>query len=292
LSLIKAIKAQLGLSNTATNNFTLTAEAADGTLKLARGNAGATTQDVLTVDASGRVSLSRSSKYPYILAQSAVPVCLAPNGTVATDGVVTLGTALPTTYSGGIWLRLPAGAVSGGEAGLYWAVMSSTTQGQVYTNFADPATQFIPFIPSGTLVAATGSNAAYTQTTGAVISLVNVTVPGGAMGPTGQLESRPIWTYPNNANNKVIQHSLGGVAYAAWTNTTTSTETRLARLRNRGVMNRQVDSAYLGFAASTQVIGYRGIDTSIDQPAVLIAYIAVATDFIVLESFDYQILPS
>ena len=47
---------QLGDSGTATQNFTLTAAAADGTMKLARGNAGATTQDVMAVDANGRVT--------------------------------------------------------------------------------------------------------------------------------------------------------------------------------------------------------------------------------------------
>ena len=59
MSLLKAIKAQLGLSSTATQNFTLTAEAADGTMKLARGNSGATTQDILTVDASGVVTAAQ-----------------------------------------------------------------------------------------------------------------------------------------------------------------------------------------------------------------------------------------
>jgi hypothetical protein len=53
MSLLKAIKAQLGLSNTPANNFTIDASADNGTLKLARGNAGATTQDILTVDAAG-----------------------------------------------------------------------------------------------------------------------------------------------------------------------------------------------------------------------------------------------
>lgn len=47
---------QLGDSLTAAQNFVLTAAAADGTLKLARGNAGATTQDILTVDAAGIMS--------------------------------------------------------------------------------------------------------------------------------------------------------------------------------------------------------------------------------------------
>lgn len=57
----------LGDSGTATNNFVMTASAANGTMKLARGNEGATTQDVLTVDAAGKVSLPNNpalfSKY-------------------------------------------------------------------------------------------------------------------------------------------------------------------------------------------------------------------------------------
>jgi hypothetical protein len=48
---------QLGDSATAANNFTLTSAAADGTMKLSRGNAGATTQDIMTVDAAGNMSL-------------------------------------------------------------------------------------------------------------------------------------------------------------------------------------------------------------------------------------------
>lgn len=55
MSLLKFIKAQLGISSTPSNNFTLDASAQDGSLKLSRGNAGATTQDVMTVDASGVV---------------------------------------------------------------------------------------------------------------------------------------------------------------------------------------------------------------------------------------------
>lgn len=50
---------QLGDSATATNNFVLTSAAADGTMKLARGNYGATTQDVMTVNASGQVTLTQ-----------------------------------------------------------------------------------------------------------------------------------------------------------------------------------------------------------------------------------------
>jgi hypothetical protein len=56
MSLIRAIKQQLGLSVTPNNNFCLDASADNGTMKLARGNAGATTQDIMTVDAAGKVS--------------------------------------------------------------------------------------------------------------------------------------------------------------------------------------------------------------------------------------------
>jgi hypothetical protein len=57
MSLIKANSVQIGQSGTATQNFTLAVPSSpDGTIKLARGNAGATTQDVLSVDASGNIN--------------------------------------------------------------------------------------------------------------------------------------------------------------------------------------------------------------------------------------------
>ena len=57
MSLIKAHAVQIGQSPTATQNFTLAVPSSpDGTIKLARGNAGATTQDVISVDASGNVN--------------------------------------------------------------------------------------------------------------------------------------------------------------------------------------------------------------------------------------------
>jgi hypothetical protein len=49
---------QIGDSSTATQNFSLSAAQADGTLRLARGNIGATTQDIITVDAAGNVIIS------------------------------------------------------------------------------------------------------------------------------------------------------------------------------------------------------------------------------------------
>jgi parallel beta-helix repeat protein len=57
MSLIKANAVQVGQSPTATDNFTLAVPSSpDGTIKLARGNSGATTQDVLSVDANGNIN--------------------------------------------------------------------------------------------------------------------------------------------------------------------------------------------------------------------------------------------
>jgi len=57
MSLLKANSVQIGQSATATQNFTLSVPSSpDGTIKLARGNSGATTADILSVDASGNVT--------------------------------------------------------------------------------------------------------------------------------------------------------------------------------------------------------------------------------------------
>lgn len=55
MSTVKTNNVQIGQSGTATQNFTLTAANADGTAKLARGNAGATTQDIMSIAVDGKV---------------------------------------------------------------------------------------------------------------------------------------------------------------------------------------------------------------------------------------------
>lgn len=59
---IKTNAVQLGDSTTATQNFTLQSNV-DGTAKFARGNTGATTQDILTVDAAGLINPNVGIKF-------------------------------------------------------------------------------------------------------------------------------------------------------------------------------------------------------------------------------------
>lgn len=59
MSTVIAQRTQVGISNTPANNFTITAESANGQIKLARGNAGATTADIFTVDSSNNFTLNQ-----------------------------------------------------------------------------------------------------------------------------------------------------------------------------------------------------------------------------------------
>jgi len=62
MSLLKSNSVQIGQSATATQNFTLSVPSSpDGTIKLARGNSGATTADILSVDLSGNVGVGTAS---------------------------------------------------------------------------------------------------------------------------------------------------------------------------------------------------------------------------------------
>lgn len=91
MSLLKSNSVQIGQSATATQNFTLSVPSSpDGTIKLARGNSGATTADVLTVDASGNVTTT--------LANGIVtPAKLSQPFTSGTSVASTSGTAIDFT---------------------------------------------------------------------------------------------------------------------------------------------------------------------------------------------------
>jgi hypothetical protein len=85
MSLLKANSVQIGQSATATQNFTLSVPSSpDGTIKLARGNSGATTADILSINASGVITGSTFS--------GATITSSTVNG-----GTITLGTAITTT---------------------------------------------------------------------------------------------------------------------------------------------------------------------------------------------------
>lgn len=230
--------------------------------------------------------------------QSAIPIIFAPNGTVDAAGVITLGTALALTYANA-WVYLPAGAIVGGAAGLYYCTFSSTTVGAVKTNYVNPTTTaFTPFIPSNP-VAAVGSGSGYTQTTGSNLAIVNVPIPGKLMGPNGKLKVMQRWSYPNNANNKIVRNALNGTTFAAATLTTTTVLWGQSIIENRGAENSQVfgtigsvtNFSTAAGSTSTGTLTQSTVDTTVAQALTLLANLATATDFLILESFVVEVVP-
>jgi hypothetical protein len=241
---------------------------------------------------SANPRLGGKSNAPYILAQSAVPVALAPNGTVATNGQIALGVGLPTTYSNGVWLNLPAGAVSGGPAGLYWAVMTSPTAGQVYTNYVNTSGEFIPFIPSGTLTPAVGSNVAYTQSVIQVL-LVNVSVPGGAMGPNGAIRVTTVFHASGGGGTKAFRGQFGGSTCWNLSSITANAAGGQLSIRNRGVLNAQynINAATGDASSSAGAVVYGTVNTALAAFFGLTAQLVSAADGAVIESFIVEVLP-
>ena len=88
---------------------------------------------VFVADRWNAVALGSASKTQVVTARSSGSGLrfVAPSGTVAADGTVTLGTALPAALAGA-WLYFPAGAFATATAGWYWVVMTTTTVGTVY----------------------------------------------------------------------------------------------------------------------------------------------------------------
>jgi len=235
---------------------------------------------------------SASSGVSLLLKQSAIPVIIAPNGTVAANGTITLVTALPTTYTRA-WVRLPASAVVGGLAGLYYATFISTTVGSIKTNFADAASSFTPYIPESP-VAAVGSGAAYTQTTAADITLANITVPGGFMGANGSVRSTLVFANNNSANTKTLAYRFASVVNITTSQTTSTGVRTQLQTSNRGSESLNYTYPSIGscFGPTSNPPPYTTVDTSANQSLTLTGQLAVATDYVILEGFTVEVLPA
>lgn len=229
--------------------------------------------------------------YTAPLAESGVPVILAPNGTVATSGVVTFGTALPLTFPYA-WVRLPAGAVVGGAAGLYYATCTSATVCQIYTNFVDPSTTaFTPSVPASP-VAAIGSNAAYTQTTATQLVLLNTTIPAKAMGAYGSIRKTILAAIPTNANAKTIGMGLSGGVIVTSAQTTATGWRGLLQIYNAGDTSHQLtNNPASGWGGFTGTPSYSTLDTTQAQALVVTGQLAVATDYLVIVTNLDEIFP-
>lgn len=214
---------------------------------------------------------------------AAIPVIIPNSATVATNGSITV-TALPTTYSEGAWVYLPADAVVDGAAGLYWTVFSSTTAGSVKTNYVDTAAEeFVPYIPSGTITTAVGSNSAFTTPTAVDVPLVNITLPANSISSGSAIKMFSRVTCPSAADAKTVSHMLGSTAIGTQA-FTTSTGGTLATAAFIRAAAKQVFGSYgdSAIAATT----YGTVDLTSASKLVVAGKLAATTGYFVLEAFN------
>lgn len=224
------------------------------------------------------------------LAASAIPFIIAPTGTMANNGAITLGTALPTIYANA-FIFLPASAIQAGSAaGWYFAQMTSATVGTVFNNtYLSGA----PSIPAAPVAFATVGPGAYAG----VITLQNaiqITIPGNSLGPNGTIRYAFTMSCPSNADNKQVNAAYAALAASQTLVTANPAASVVRSFSNRGVTNSQVSDGGLGLVGpglSGGVPQYAAVDSTQPQVFSLQAQLSVATDYIVIERLLIEVIP-
>jgi hypothetical protein len=228
---------------------------------------------------------------PVKIFQSNVPMILAPTGTMANNGAITLGTALPTGFMGGeCYLYLPANAISAGSAaGWYYTVMSSTTVGQVFNL---TYTSGIPYVPASPIAFATTGPGAYTGVT-TIQNALSFTLPAGLMGFNGVLEISALIGFRGSVNAKTVGITLGGSSVFVQVNTTAANVSYEAYVQvgNQGQVAGQVVQASGAVGALTVAQTYIAVNTAVAQTILVQVTDANATDWICIDSISATVTP-
>jgi hypothetical protein len=213
----------------------------------------------------------------------------APSGTMANNGAITLGTALPVTYAEGCYMWLPAGAVAAGvpaAASWLWCVMSSTTVGTVFNS---TYTSGLPATGVQTAFVTTGPGAFTGDTGGSIVAL---SYTAAALGVNGRLEYNIGWTMTNSATAKAIAVRYVVTNIATKSVTTQNALVSFGYMQNRGRTDKQVTGQTdIGAAGTGSDGGQIGVDTSIPQTvSVVLAASGVATDFAIINDYSFRVL--
>ena len=179
MSLIKSNSIQIGQSSTATQNFTLSVPSSpDGTIKLARGNSGATTADIFSVNGSGAITGATISS-PTITNPTISGATIT--GSTISGGNLTLATAQNTTSGSAVnftdipsWVKritvmfngVSANAASGDlliqigtSSGIETTGYLAVSDASAFTTAFGIRTQFASFAVKGAMTITTmGSN--------------------------------------------------------------------------------------------------------------------------------------
>lgn len=238
-----------------------------------------------------------SSHRSHRLYQSGVPVAIAPSGSFANNGALTLAGPPTLTYvEAGCFMYFPANAIAAGvAAGFYWTSFSSTTAATVYNDTYSASVNVPPVVPlSPTPFSTTGPGVYAGETS--EITAYQFTVPGGSMKLNGKIELNMLYCLGMaNTNAKTTRFKYGGTTF--WTQTVTSATQLGVRARvdvsNCGVYNRQESSNWshsgaVNFTAGPQL---GTVDSSTDQTAAVTMSHATATDWMISNYVSAEVHP-
>ncbi len=231
---------------------------------------------------------------PIKVFQTGIPMIMAPTTTPGASGTFTLGTAGPTGFWGGTaYLYAPASAWTSPAlaAGWYYAVLTTTTAGTLYTNTYTTGQPFIPGAAAlGTVVPGTAGT--WTGVTTAQAALT-FTVPGNLQGANGILEFSGVIGYNGSTNNKTVTIKQGSTTLFSLVQATAANKAYqfLVQMQNLGVTNAQAVQNVGATGASTVANTYSTIDTTVSQTYTVNITDATATDWTSVESFSAVVYP-
>lgn len=191
---------------------------------------------------------------------------------ISATGLVTGLTSLGATYPP-VPVKMYCYAQAGLAAGFYYAVFSSATSCQLYSNEA--CTVLLSGITAGAYVGGTSE-----------ITLVSVNIPGGSIGNSGGIWVQDLWHVISSANTKTLRIKYGAAVFmstnAGATITTSSMVRRTAFLNALGVVNKVgfTSNQYAGVSASPPT--YVTVDSSVDQSFVVTAQNTSASETMIL----------
>ena len=222
---------------------------------------------------------------PRILYQMGVPTVLLSSATnITATGAITGLTALPYVPSDVVFVY--CFAQTGLLEGLYYARFSSTTACQLYTDV------------DGTITPTGITAGAYVGGTTEAI-LTSIIIPGGSMGANGMIRAQSSWGCSNSANTKTARTRLDGTLFGQISVTTVASFGAMNGIKNRGNPAIQFQpasgsggpSVALGSNPSSSSINAQTtINTTVDTTLSFRGQLAVATDFMILETCTIEIL--
>ena len=161
-------------------------------------------------------------------------------GTLATQSGTFSGTSSGTNT--GDQTRAGLGAAASGANSDITSLTGLTTPlsiAQGGTGSTTAATARTALGVTQTTVFSAGAASSVTGTT-TETTLATMTIPANAMGPNGQIEIIPLWSFTNSANTKTMRVKFGGTAFYTQTTTTTAVTQALIRITNRNSASSQV----------------------------------------------------